>query len=148
MSPLFALKRRALRSHRDQPAIGREVRVRVAGGYHPDTITAPAGVPLRIVFHREESNACSEQVVFPTLGKTATLPQGQDVAIDLTAPDPGTHPFTCAMGMLHGTLTITANQPTPTSAVEPDPEAAGTGRTTLPVGGIRSSQFSSTVEGE
>lgn len=130
------------------PALGREVRVRVAGGYHPDTIAAPAGTPLRIVFHRDESAACSEQVVFPTFGKTATLPQGQDVAIDFTAPDPGTHPFTCAMGMLHGTLTITPRQETPTDPVEPDPEAGGKGRTTLPVGGIRSSQLISRVEGE
>lgn len=84
----------------------REIRVRVRGGYDPDTIYATAGVPLRIVFRREESSPCSEQVVFPTLGKSATLPQGKAVAVDLLPEEPGEYEFTCAMGMLRGTLVV------------------------------------------
>jgi plastocyanin domain-containing protein len=84
----------------------REVSVRVRGGYQPDTIRAEAGVPLRLVFRREESSPCSEQVVFPALGKSAMLPQGERVAVELLVDDPGEYEFTCAMGMLHGTLVV------------------------------------------
>lgn len=83
-----------------------EIRVRVRGGYDPDTIHAEAGVPLRVVFRREESSACSEQVVFPALGKSAMLPRGEDVAVDLVPEEPGEYEFTCAMGLLHGRLVV------------------------------------------
>jgi plastocyanin domain-containing protein len=84
----------------------REVRVRVLGGYDPDTIPAEVGVPLRIVFRREESSACSELVVFPAFGKSASLPRGEPVAVDLLPLVPGEYEFTCAMGMLHGRLLV------------------------------------------
>lgn len=85
---------------------GREIGVRVLGGYIPDTIRAEAGVPLRIVFRREESAPCSEQVVFPAFGKSATLPPGEKVAVDLLPEVPGEYEFTCAMGMLRGKLVV------------------------------------------
>ena len=117
MRALFSSTCRGLEPRPDQPAVGYEVRVRMAGGYHPETITAPAGVPLRFV-HRDESNACSEQVVFPALGEGATLNRGQDVTVGLTAPDPGRHPFTCGIG----TLTIT---PAATFSARSMPRLAG-----------------------
>ena len=82
------------------------VSVRVRGGYQPDTIRAEAGVPLRIVFRREESSPCSEQVVFPAFGKSAMLPQGERVAVELLPEEPGEYEFTCQMGMLHGRLIV------------------------------------------
>lgn len=88
------------------PAGADAVRVRVLGGYSPDTIRAEAGVPLRIVFRREESAPCSEQVVFPAFGKSATLPRGEDVVVDLLPSEPGEYEFTCRMGMLRGLLVI------------------------------------------
>ncbi|RDI76241.1 Cupredoxin-like domain [Gaiella occulta] len=83
-----------------------DVRVRVLDGYSPDTIRAQAGVPLRIVFRREESAPCSEQVVFPAFGRSATLPRDEDVAVDLLPSEPGVYEFTCRMGMLWGTLVV------------------------------------------
>jgi plastocyanin domain-containing protein len=88
----------------------REVGVRVRGGYDPDTIRAVAGVPLRIVFRREESSACSEQVVFPALGKSATLPEGESVVVEVLATEPGEYEFTCAMGMLRGRLVVSPHE--------------------------------------
>ena len=84
----------------------REIVVRVRGGYDPDTIHGQVGVPLRVVFHREESTLCSEQVVFPAFGKSATLPQGEYVAVDLLPETEGEFSFTCGMGMLHGVLVV------------------------------------------
>jgi plastocyanin domain-containing protein len=98
--------RRRLPSHEDKDASTREIRIRVQGGYDPDEIHAQAGVPLRLIFRREETSPCSEQVVFPSLGKSATLPSGEPVAIDFPPLEPGEYAFTCAMGMLHGVLIV------------------------------------------
>ena len=81
-------------------------RVRVRGGYSPNTIYGRVGEPLRILFRREETAVCSEQVVFPYFGKSAMLPAYQDVAVDLLPDQPGEYEFTCQMGMLHGRLVI------------------------------------------
>jgi len=102
---IFDTIRRAFGGHA-AAVPGREIGVRVLGGYIPDTIRAEAGVPLRIVFRREESAPCSEQVVFPAFGKSATLPPGEKVAVDLLPEVPGEYEFTCAMGMLRGKLVV------------------------------------------
>jgi len=84
----------------------RTTRVRVRGGYHPDTIYGHVGEPLRLTFRREETAPCSERVVFPDLGKSAMLPAYQDVTIELTPEHAGVHEFTCQMGILHGRLIV------------------------------------------
>lgn len=94
------------RNQPDQAAGGREVAVRVRGGYRPDTIYAEAGVPLRVVFRRDESSPCSEQVIFPAFGKSATLPPGERVVLELGPTAAGEYEFTCAMGMLRGKLVV------------------------------------------
>ena len=100
------------RRHAEDKPLGRggvdEVRVLVSGGYRPDTIVARVGRPLRIVFRREETAACSERVVFPAFGKSAMLPAYEDVAVELLPEQPGEYEFTCQMGMLRGRLIVTA----------------------------------------
>jgi plastocyanin domain-containing protein len=81
-------------------------RIRVRGGYSPDTIYGRVGEPLRLVFRREETAVCSEQVVFPHFGKSAMLPPYQDVTVELLPEHAGEYAFTCQMGMLHGRLVI------------------------------------------
>ena len=98
--------RRHLPSHGHRTARPREVRIRVRGGYDPDTIYARAGVPLRLVFRRDETSPASAQVVFPSLGKSATLPPGEPVAVELVPSEAGEYEFTGAMGLLHGTLIV------------------------------------------
>ena len=79
----------------------------VKGGYNPDTIIVERGKPIRLTFRREESSPCSEQVVFDAFGRHATLPEGEQVAVELPPPEqPGEYPFTCHMGMLRGTLVV------------------------------------------
>ena len=85
----------------------REVRIRVRGGYEPDTVVARAGQPLRLTFRREDRLACTEEVVFPHFGRSATLPAGEDVAVDLLPDEPGEYAFTCGWGMLRGRLVVT-----------------------------------------
>ena len=103
---MLGLIRRGFVTRSADTTARREIRVRVRGGYVPDTIRAEAGVPLRIVFRREESAPCSEQVVFPAFGKSATLPRGEDIVVDLLPTEPGEYEFTCRMGMLRGVLVV------------------------------------------
>jgi plastocyanin domain-containing protein len=78
--------------------------VTVKGGYSPATIRVPAGRPVRLVFDRQESSGCSEEVVFPDFGLKRYLPAFQRTTLEVTAPAPGTYEFTCGMGMLRGRL--------------------------------------------
>ena len=89
-----------------------DIHVDVLGSYQPETIEAMAGVPVRIVFRREENSPCSEQIVFPAIGTSATLPPGRDVVVELPAQEPGEYEFRCGMGMLRGRLLVTAPEVT------------------------------------
>ena len=81
-----------------------EVPVVVHGGYDPATIRVTAGRPVRLVFDRQETSSCSEEIVFPDFGIRRFLPTGQKVAIEVTPPRAGRYEFACGMGMLHGAL--------------------------------------------
>ena len=85
-----------------------EQMILVKGGYTPDTIRVAAGRPVRLLFRREETSACSEQVVLPDFGKSASLPMGLVVPIEFMPGDPGEHEFTCQMGMLRGRIIVEA----------------------------------------
>lgn len=100
----LALRRRRV-------AVGRarrwqQRRIRVRGGYEPAEIHVSEGVPVRLVFRREEDAPCSERVVFPDLGISVGLPAFRDTVVELPASAPGTHPFTCEMEMLRGRLIV------------------------------------------
>ena len=98
------LRRGGARPTRDRALV--KTRVRVRGGYEPETVYALAGEPVAIVFRREETAPCSERVIFPALGKSAMLPAYEDVTVELTPPGPGEYEFTCQMGMLRGRLVV------------------------------------------
>ena len=85
-----------------------QVTVIVRGGYTPARIEAVAGLPLRITFDRRESGDCSSRVVFPDLGITRALPANAKTDIDVLPDRAGEFGFSCAMNMIHGTLTVTA----------------------------------------
>ena len=85
-----------------------EVMILVKGGYTPDTIRVAAGRPVRLLFRREETAACSEQVVLPDFGKSAPLPTGTVVPIEFMPTAAGAHEFTCQMGMLRGRILVEA----------------------------------------
>ena len=58
--------------------------VMVKGGYSPDVIKARQGVPLEMVFDRQESGDCTSRVVFPDLAVSAALPAYQRTTVRLT----------------------------------------------------------------
>lgn len=83
-----------------------EVAVTVKGGYTPDVIVVKAGRPVRLIFTRQESSACSEKVLFPDFNQNALLPEGEQVTLEFTPAKAGEYGFQCQMGMLRGKLIV------------------------------------------
>ena len=81
-----------------------QVTIGVRGGYSPATVRVPAGRPVRLVFDRQETSGCSEEVVFPAFGVRRFLPPFQQTVVEVTPPAPGRYDFTCGMSMLRGSL--------------------------------------------
>lgn len=75
-------------------------------GYHPDAIIARAGRPLRLVFRRDDDDACSERVVFSSPHLDRRLAATGSTTIDLPAQPPGKVRFTCGMGRYRGRIEI------------------------------------------
>ena len=42
-----------------------EIKIAVKGGYSPDIIRVKEGVPLRLIFDRQEASDCSSRIVCP-----------------------------------------------------------------------------------
>jgi plastocyanin domain-containing protein len=83
-----------------------EAMVLVKGGYTPDVIVVERGRPVRLNFVRTESASCSETVIFPEFSKSAYLPEGETVPVELMPDKAGEYDFQCQMGMLRGKLIV------------------------------------------
>jgi plastocyanin domain-containing protein len=83
-----------------------EAMVLVKGGYTPDVIVVQRGKPVRLNFVRAESASCSEMVLFPDFNKSAQLPEGETVPVELMPDRTGEFEFQCQMGMLRGKLIV------------------------------------------
>jgi plastocyanin domain-containing protein len=81
-----------------------EIDVTVKGGYQPASIVVKAGQPVRLNFTRREASTCGEEVVLPSFGKRAHLPQDQTVSVEVVPEKPGEYEFTCGMNMYRGSL--------------------------------------------
>jgi plastocyanin domain-containing protein len=75
-----------------------------ASGYHPASLTAPAGKSVRLVMKRTSDEGCGQQVVFPSLDIRRDLPLNQEVPVEFTMPASGSVAFTCGMDMLRGSI--------------------------------------------
>ena len=85
-----------------------EVEITVKGGYSPNLIRATEGVPLRLVFDRQENSDCSSRVVFPDFGVSKSLAAFGRTTVELMPARAGEFGFACGMNMLHGTLVVDA----------------------------------------
>jgi plastocyanin domain-containing protein len=83
-----------------------EAMILVKGGYTPDTIIVRSGRPVRLNFRREETASCSDKVIFADFQKSADLPTGQTVPVELMPKEPGEFAFGCPMGMFRGKLIV------------------------------------------
>lgn len=115
----FFLSRRSEQGTAQTAGGVQEIQVTVKGGYIPETVVARPGLPLRIHFRREETSACSEEVVFPDFGIRRHLPAFETTRIEVPASPAGTYNFACGMDMMHGRLVLSE---TPVAAPPPAPE--------------------------
>ena len=83
-----------------------EVEITVKGGYSPNLIRVSEGVPLRLVFDRQENSDCSSRVVFPDFGVSRSLAAFGRTTVELLPDRSGEFGFACGMNMLHGTLVV------------------------------------------
>jgi hypothetical protein len=96
---------RPARAHLE--AGGRQVvEITVRGGYRPGAIRARAGMPLRIVFRREDDDICSERVVFSAPKLDRRLAPAGITTVDLPAQPAGEIRFTCGMGRYRGRIEL------------------------------------------
>ncbi|MGW2706747.1 heavy metal translocating P-type ATPase [Streptomyces sp. NPDC001340] len=80
--------------------------VTVRGGYSPDVIRVRQGVPVELVFDRQESGECTNRVVFPDLRVSAGLPAYARTVVRLRPEQAGSYEFACGMNMIRGTLVV------------------------------------------
>ncbi|HEY0153327.1 MAG TPA: cupredoxin domain-containing protein [Longimicrobium sp.] len=83
-----------------------EVTVVVQGGYSPAHVRVKAGAPVRLLFDRQETSGCSEEVVIPDFGIRRFLPANHQTPVEFTPERAGSYEFTCGMGMLRGRITV------------------------------------------
>lgn len=83
-----------------------EITVRVSGGYDPANVHVKRGTPVRLIFDRQETSSCSEEVVIPDFGIRKFLPAHKQTSVEFTPEEAGSYEFTCGMGMLRGRLTV------------------------------------------
>lgn len=109
-----------------------QVEVTVKGGYSPDVVRVRQGVPVRMVFDRQESGECTSQVVFADLGIRQSVPAFGQTTVEFTPQQPGRLEFACGMNMVHGAVLVEPSGddgPSPVAVKEPsrptEPEAAG-----------------------
>ena len=88
------------------PASRQVVTVTVRDGYRPQSIPARAGLPLRLIFDRQDDEPCSERVVFSSPRLERRLAPNGATVIDLPAQPPGEIRFTCGMGRYRGRIQL------------------------------------------
>ena len=83
-----------------------EIGVIVKGGYSPDVIVVKQGVPVRLNFYRDETDSCSERVVFGDFHIARELPAFKTTAVEFTPDRAGEFTWTCGMSMMRGKLIV------------------------------------------
>lgn len=89
-------------------AAGSRITIVVDGGYAPDLIVAKRGTPLTLLFDRRDTGPCTDEIVLPDFRVRRSLAPGVTTAIVITPERTGDFPFSCGMGMLHGTIRVVA----------------------------------------
>lgn len=83
-----------------------EVEVVVKGGYAPSQVRVRRGVPVRLVFDRQENAGGSEEVVIAGLGVRRRLPAFERTVVEFTPREAGTYEFTGGTGTLRGRIVV------------------------------------------
>ena len=68
------------------------------------------GIPVKLDFYRDETNSCSERVIFGDFGIARDLPAFRTTSVEFTPDKAGEFVFTCGMNMLRGKVIVTADR--------------------------------------
>lgn len=104
----FFLARRGTAIAETREGGTQEVTITVQGGYEPAEVKLKRGIPARLVFDRQETSGCSEEIVIPDFGIRKFLPAFQKTTVELRPETAGSFEFTCGMSMLRGRLVVEA----------------------------------------
>ncbi len=83
-----------------------EIKITVKGGYDPDVIVVKKGIPVRLNFYRDETDDCSDTIVFGDFKIRKPLHAYKTTPVEFTPEKEGEYEFTCGMGMLRGKLIV------------------------------------------
>jgi sulfite exporter TauE/SafE/copper chaperone CopZ len=83
-----------------------EIRMAVtAHGYEPARFVLKQGVPVRWLIEGRELNYCNHRIVVPALGLEFDVKPGENL-IEFTPTQAGVIPWSCWMGMIHGSFVV------------------------------------------
>ncbi len=83
-----------------------QVAIVVRGHYQPATIVARRGVPLRLLFDRQEDDPCSDRVIFSDFQQERWLAPFATTPVQFIPTRSGEFLFTCTLGMYQGRLVV------------------------------------------
>ena len=83
-----------------------EMTIVVRGHYHPAKVVAKRGIPLRLLFDRQEDHPCSERVIFSDFQQERWLAPFATTPVQFIPTRSGEFLFTCALGMYQGRLVV------------------------------------------
>lgn len=90
-----------------KPAAVQEATIQVrTGAYAPGRVMLKAGVPARLNLVTDGTEGCILGFVIPSLRVQISLPKTGREVVDIPPSQPGTIPFTCAMGMYSGVIEV------------------------------------------
>ncbi len=79
----------------------------LASGYQPNRFVLKQGVPVKWIIEGKELTGCNRVILVPKLHLEIELKPGTQV-VEFTPEEVGTIPWSCWMGMLHGTFEVVA----------------------------------------
>ena len=82
------------------------VRITVKGGYTPDVVVVKKGIPVELLFYRDEVSSCTEQVIFGDFRISRMLPAFRETPVSFTPDREGEFTFNCGMNMVRGKLIV------------------------------------------
>lgn len=100
----------------------------LAPGSYPD-ITVQAGIPVKWVIDAPSGsvNGCNYKMILSEYGIEHEFEEGENI-IEFTPTESGTYSYTCWMGMIRGTITVTeADEEVSSQTSETIPQSFGSG---------------------
>ena len=83
-----------------------EIDITVKGGYSPDVVVVREGAPVRLNFYRDETDSCSDRVIFGDFHIARELPAFKTTPVEFTPERAGEFTWTCGMSMMRGKLVV------------------------------------------